>query len=369
MNISDLHADVMSLPRTTTGSRQFIDTCQAARLEINRLLHEYDYEEAATLSGALNKMFSEVRWKGSSVMAEILTLFPVNKPCTLRHLGKDPEVDKIIFDSKLKIEELSSFDGDAWLHVLEWARKAKDRQLIERVVLQIVNDIHENGPNNGEHLRDVSLSMIQNIAPKDSEAIQLGDAVDTAIASIISFNAEKNVPARQMPLIAGHGLRKTFMRLLDKNAFLPYFPHLFSDQQNRAVYCVLPSNPTPAETFAIQQSIAKPGINERILFDLTFDIEAYIEVLRPPKADRSSNLCFPVLKFFRSQLTPEHLNTPDRKRRAGLLINAVVDHQMKRNRRTPEEIRTFLVNDEFDPYVLKMTRVLKGTILEEELGL
>lgn len=376
MNISDLHAEIMALPRSD-GSIHFIDTCARAKAEISRLLDTCDYAEAAALGSSLSKVFDSMGWKGASVMGEIIPLFPVNRSCTLRHLGNNDEVDKIIFSSKLKLDELSSFDGDAWIYVLKWARQRRDMALCELLILRIAQDISENGPNNIDHLGDVSLKMVKAVAPDDQESIELSDAIDKAITSIIAYNCdgdmasncENNLNARYMPVVANHGLKNTLLRMLEKNVFTAYLPHCYTDQQNEAVYGALPSNPTPAETFWIQRKIAKPGINERILFDSEFDISGYIEVLRPPYGRNSSHLSFATLKTFRPLLTLEDLTTPERKRRAGLLVNAVVDHQMKVGRYTLDQIREAMVKAGLDPYVLKMTRVLKGSILEEELGL
>lgn len=368
MIITHLHEELMALPRTK-DSAHFLEICRQAKAEISSLLDELDYEEASRLTGALHKMFYQMEWTNAAMMAEIMPIFPANKACTLEFLGKDDAVDQLIFASKLNIGELRSFDERSWTCVLRWARKAQDLPLIERVVLQIVANVKRNKPNNDEHVRSVSMNLVQNLAIEGSEPINLGDKVDAAIAGIISYSSENNLSARNMPKIASHGLRKTFMRLIEKQAFAAYLPHYYTDQQNQAVYDVLPADPTPAQTFWIQRSISQPGINERILFDPDFDMDEYIEVLRPPCTKRASNLCFPVLKLFRALLTPENLNTPDRQRRASKLINAVVDHQMKLNRRTTKEIRSFLEDDEFHPYTLKLTRVLKGTILEEELGL
>lgn len=375
MKITDLHADIMALPRTP-GSEHFIETCAKARSEISRLLDACDYAEAAVLSGALCKVFDSIGWKGAAVMAEIIPLFPVNRACTLRHLGQDDVVDRLIFATKLELDQLSSFDGDAWLHVLRWARERRDLALCERLIVAIANDIHGNGPNNTEHLGNVSLKIIRAVAPNDAEPLALGETIDQTIASIIAFNCDNNVnsfdnemSAGHMPAVAQHGLKKTLMRMLEKNVFATYLPDRFSSVQNEAVYGALPDNPSPAETFWIQRKIAKPGVNERILFDPQFDIEAYIEVLRPPYGRNSSYLSFSMLKTFRPLLTLEDLTTPDRKRRAGLLINAVVDHQMKVGRYTLDQLREKMSKCGLDPYVLKMTRVLKGVILEEELGL
>lgn len=369
MNITDMQADLYDVRRCFDAAT-FIQTCARAKREIARLLDALEYEEAAALCKDLHDTFHRFEPMGKIAMAEAIKIFPFNRQCTLKHLGRHgPEVDEIIMTTKLDIDELSTFVDGGWQKLLLWARINEDRQLIERIVLQVVRDLEANGQNSDEHLREVTFGMLTDITHFKSEPIPLGPVVDEAIASIISHGSERDRDGGFMSVLSLHGLNKTLMKMLEKECFTTFKQSRNSKANSQALLAALPSNPTPAETFWIHRSIEMPGILERILFDLEFDIDRYIETLRPPSWGLPSNLNFGTLKVFRHLLTPEHLDTGARRARAGKLINAVVDFQVKTGRRTREEIRAAFDKNEFDPSVLKLTTVLKGTILEEDLGM
>lgn len=368
MIISDIHGDILVLPRET-DSDFFLRTCLEAKAEISRLLLLGDYEGVSILSTALSKALDQVVWKDAETMMKILPAFPVNKICTFKHLGKNDEIDHLIISSKLDVATLSTFDGEAWTMALAWARASEDTGLVARMVGGIATNLDKHSPVNFDHLGSVLASMVQAIAPSGGRPIQFAPAIDATISAMVAGRSEHVLSSCYLHTLAEHGLKKTLMRMIEQKMFSPHVPHHYTEAQNQTLYSALPATPTPSEALGIQRSLKVPGFAERILFDPEISMEGYITALKMLNRHSASSLGVIALYGFKDLLTREKLSTPDRKRRACLLINAAVDEDMKKKRRTPEDIRMMLEDGGFDPYVLKLTRVLKGTILEEELGL
>ena len=137
----------------------------------------------------------------------------------------------------------------------------------------------------------------------------------------------------------------------------------------------LPANPTPEQAHWITQCIPHPELQQRILFDTAFDLDAFMVAMEARKNNgslmASGDLTFKGLSVFKQWMEPEHLNTPDKKRRVALLLNTAADNHFHEGG-SPRT--TQAVSKEFDKQGLPATarrimKMFKAQQLEDEIGL
>lgn len=364
-----IKADLDSL-KTLTDADLFLKICDTAKAQITEHLFQDEHFEAAGLARAYAYAFVGFKHVDKAFTLKVLQAFPVNCHSTLSMLGIDDEIDEFILSRKVRLHTMSEARDHAHTKLLEWAVAKQDMVLIEKVVLQISRDLLENHPGSKQQFRNASMGMVRVLVLGEQEQTFYGPVIDDAIASLVCQKADYQQPAECMPRLAAAGLSKTLMKMLEFGLLNEYRPISFDVAETQRLIESLPANPSPQQLHWIHHSIKIPDLTEKILFDESVDMDAYIEALRATEFNgRYNNLVFNTLRQFKEILTPEHLTTVPRKRRAAKLVSAVCEQEQAYKRTKPEDIRKTMTDIGFHEYVFKLSSMFKAKVLEDELGL
>jgi hypothetical protein len=360
VTVTATHQAILDLPNVC-DSTVFIRTLQHAKAEVKTLLDADEYEQASSISSELHSVFYRLESLDVDVLKDVIHLFPANKRCTLGHLGKSDEVDQTIFSSKLSIDDLQ-FEEKGWQSLLKWAREREDHALIERIVFRIAENVRATATSAYEG-RPAAMTMLYFLIRADLTPLKLSEPVDNTIAGLIGAGIQLPSRVELLPGMARSGLKRSIMAMIRQEVIrLPFY--FVSKDDTCVIHEALPATPSPEEAYYILRATDLPGLKERVLFDPEFDLDAYISVL-----EHNKGMCPGALGVFSSLMTPEHLTSPERRRRATRLIDAVCDWQAVAIGKKPDEIRAMLLNEGMHPITMKISRILKVSMLEDELGM
>lgn len=347
-------------------------TWRDAKNEITWLVENDFPDEAEILLASFGRSFSSVKIAHVSVLREVISAFPVNQRCTLKYLGVNDDVDDYIVKHKLLVEHFATRESDGFREVLLWASKKQDLALIERVVKHISYYLNDYRPGSQSAWSEAAHSIIRQLITNSPVQNDLSGEIDKTIAEMMVIDPQYRRDGAEMIQFARLGLRETFFKMLSLGLFRKFSPTEFMPDEVSMVLEMLPLEPNPREMHWIHMGIDLPGYAEKILFDPLVDMEQYIEALRTTDFKLQNNghhLTYTTLSTFGHLLKPEHLTTPDRRRRARMLVNAICKEENAKTGATAEKVRDALMRLKFDPIILKMCDLTKGLVLEEDLGL
>jgi hypothetical protein len=343
-----------------------------AKLEISRLLEDCLPRESWLLSRSFKSSFHNYRHQDEEVTRRVIPLFPVNDPCTFKHLGIADDIDEYIITHKLRIHDLSQTKDHGFREVLEWAAKQGRRDLIEQVVIQVRNDLVDNHPKYQSAWNEAFHGMLRRLVGQRDTYIDLSGAVDQAMSDLVILAPDYRKQHKDMAGLARSGMNKTLIKVLSVRGFGSFDGAALSDQDFQCVLNALPQNPTPLQMHWIHRSIEVPGLAEKILFDPSVNMDAYVEAMgstRFGEGPDQHNLTIWSIQSFAALMTPEHLNTGERRRRARKMLNAVCEKEFPPDKKNPDALRVKLVQAGFNPYVFRLCDQLKAEILQDELGM
>lgn len=340
------------------------------RTAITELLEDSQPFQAAALSRAYAYSFVRIKDPDVQMIREIIGAFPANFTGTFRFLGLADDIDETIIRDKLRITLLSQTKDAGYCQVLSWALERHRTDLVGQVVAQVHRDLVDNHPGNQSAWREAYHGLIGALT-SGSARMDLGGPVDDAVAALVIPAPDYLKPSSDILRLIEQGMEKTLGALLATGAFQRFKPQDFSADQAAGVMALLPTQPTPADLYRMLQQITVPGLREKILFDTSVDIDAYIaEMDNHMHSERRPGKTHDVyhIQSFCDLLTPEHLNTSARKSRAKKLLNAVCK-EVRSDERDLAELRKDMLRLGFHDYTFKLINQLRGRVLEEELGM
>lgn len=363
----------LALERLSSGftADELLSVWRDSKSEISWLLDNDYPSEAATLARAYSLSFSRFKHVDEPTTRKVMVAFPVNSTCTMQLLGISDEIDAYLIQNKLRIDQLTQSDNHGFREILHWAVARKNVALITQVVKQVSRDLVLNHRGNSKAWREGCHGMIRSLVLTKADSVDLSGEIDVAIADVVIVAPEYRKDGKEMIDLARFGLRETFFKMISVGLFRQFQPKGFTEDEFKLVLDMLPPKPTAREWHWIQMAIAIPGLTEKILFDPSIDMPEYIEALRTTDFklnNHGSHLNYSTMVMFITQLTPEHLNTPERRRRARQLVNAVCNEENP-DKKDPEKLRAELKRMGFHECVQRMCDQTKASILEDELGL
>ena len=351
---------------------EMLSTWADTKKEIAWLL-ENDYPvEAQRLAADYTRSFGMYKHGDELTTEKVVTAFPVNNSDTLKLLGINDEIDAYILEHKVRIDQLSQANHHGFRELFEWSVQRQHLDLTTKIVVQIARDAIENHPGDNTGWCEAGHGMIRKLVDKDALVVDYGSEIDEALASIMVVNPDYRKDGKDIIRLAQFGLKKTVVKMLSVGLCRQVRAIEFSPEDLIPLFNALPSKPTAREWCWIQIAIDHPEIKEKILFDPSVDMQAYIEALHTTdfKLTRvGHSLTFASLAIFLPLLTPEHLNTPDRRRRARMLVNAVCNEESRSKPRNADQLRDDLKRIGYHDCVLRMCDLTKVSMLEDELGM
>lgn len=331
------------------------------------------HNEAWVLAKDYAESFHRYKHLDEEVTRQVIALFPVNEPCTFKLLGIADDIDDYILNHKLKIQDLTQTKRHGFCEVLDWALARGQRDLIERIVTQVRDDLINNYPTSQNAWNEALQGMLMCLIGSPSSYMDLSDVTDRAMSDLVIIAYDYPKQAADMIGLARSGMSKTLIKLLSVWGFKEkYGVSEFSAEDFDCILNALPKNPSPAELHWIQTAIAVPGLHEKILFDPSVDMDAYIQAMNSDSfgalASRH-NRTITAIEPFAPLMTQKHLNTRERRLRASKLLNVVCESQSPPERKDPDMLRRRFKESGFDPYVFKLCDQLKASVLEHDLGM
>lgn len=337
------------------------------------LMAEERPEEAADILRLYGSFFIRYEGQDPAFTKSILPLFPPNKEATLRHLGMSKEVDDYLIHHKLDRTTFSRAKEDSVYHVLKWALIKGEARIAESFVNHVAQDLLTNHPDDVSMHIKASREIISTIAWECRALGPVSSTIDRALSNLITHGTASKLMAEYWAGMARTGLHESMLKAMQYGLIHRLKVH--APEEHATILAALPANPTPEQAHWITQCIPHPELEQRILFDPDFDLDAFIVAMKDRKKTpfRSAlgDLSFEGVSVFRAWMEPEQLNTAQKKGRMAKLLNAVADNHFNAegSPKTSKHVSEELDKQKLPGTIRRLMMMFKGKELEDELGL
>lgn len=365
--------DNMRALQEQSDSRGLIEYAQQVKRIAQALIAEDRPLDSAEYLQAFGAFFSHYESKDSDFTYEILHLFPPNKVCTLKLLGTSDKVDEAIIHYKLDRTTHSRANGDGIKHVVQWGLSKGDTRLVESFITHVANELLTNHPDNSSILIQASAELVSTIAWESELQAPVSSEIDLAVASLIRNTTAYKLQDEYWLKMAKSGLHESMLMMMKHDRLCPLAK--YTQQDLVTIMKALPADPTPEQAHWITQYIPCPELKQRVLFSPSFDLDAFMVAMEARKPAKSTSaagdLTFKGLSVFKEWMEPQHLDTPEKKRRVAMLLNNAASNHFH-EAGSPNTSKA--VREEFDKQGLpgtarRIMTMFKAQELEDELGL
>jgi hypothetical protein len=346
---------------------------QKIKTTAKQLVDEDKPEEATEILTEYRSFFRRYEHQNIEFTKHILSLFPANREPTMKLLGISSDMDDYITHHKLDKTTFSATTGDI-KHVLPWALKHREiGNFVEQFVEHIATDILTNHSTNTELQIRTSGQIVSAIAWDSNLKQPVSKKTDAAVASLVSRATSYALIEAYWVKLARSGLHETLLKMME----YPRINRLteFSPEDYAEIIAALPKHPTPEQAHWITQAMPHPELERTILFDPAFDLDRFIEAMRARTQTKNmveqNDLTFKALSVFKHLMTPEHLDTVEKRRRVSKLLDAAADNHFNQSGspRTSKHVREEFDKQGLPPTARRLIQMLKGQEIHEDLGL
>lgn len=354
----------------TEGFYAFSKQVKARAVE---LMAEERPEDAADILRIYGSFFFRYEGLDPAFTKSILPLFPPNKEATLRHLGMSKEVDDYLIHQKIDRTTFSRAKEDSVYHVLKWALIKGETRFADSFVSHVAQDLLTNHPDDVSMHIKASREILSTVAWDCRALGPVSSTIDQALASLINHGTASKLLAEYWGRMALTGLHESMLKAMKYG--LIHRLKEYTPDEHAAILAALPVNPTPEQAHWITQCIPHPELEQRILFDQDFDLDAFIVAMKDRKKTpfRSAlgDLTFEGVSVFKTWMEPDQLDTSQKKSRLAKLLNAVADNHFNTegSPKTSKHVREELDKQNLPGTVRRIMKMFKGQELEDELGL
>lgn len=352
-------------------SKGFILFAEQVKKTALELLNEQDAKIAAELLKNYSVFFEGYENSDPGFTYAILPLFPENKSYTMSLLGINEQIDDAIIHYKLDKRTFSRAKYHGMKYIAEWAINKGDMRYLEAFISHVVNDLLVNHSDNKSIHTAASGELIAAIVWDDKIKSPISKQTDQAIASLVTQSTSYRVVDDYWLKMARCGLHETTLMMMKHkrvNGLTKCSPEDLS-----VILSMLPKDPTPEQAHWITQSVPHPELQKRILFSSDFDLDSFIVAMSHRHNFNSphGDLTFKGLSVFKEFMTPEHLDTPEKKRRVAKLLDCAAENHLQGDglKKTTKYVREEFDKQGLPQTALRIMRMFKAQQLEDELGM
>lgn len=357
--------------QANNDSHGLIEFSQAVKRYAIEHINLQDPKEASEALEKYSLFFREYVSSDPSFTLAILPLFPTNKVCTTALLGISQEIDEAIVHYKLDRTTFSRAKFDGMRNVALWALRKGDIRFAENFITHVVNDLLENHPDKKSIHTTASGELISCIVWDCDPPVRVSKRTDQAIASLVTGSTSYRLDDRYWIKIVNSGLHETLLMMM-KHGRINALGRCDLESQE-AIASALPVDPTPEQANWITQSVPHPELKKQILFSPEFDLDGFILAMKERTSFTSSSgdMTFKGLSVFKDLMTPEHLDSPEKRRRVSKLLDTAADCILgetgKKN--STKDVREAFDKSGLPQTLLRIMRLFKAQQLEDELGM
>lgn len=370
VNIKTFVSQLNSL-KLANDAEGFIALCRAVKAHAIQLMAEDRPREAGEVMADYADVLDSP-WIGSfehEFILKVLNIFPSNNFSTMNLLGISDEIDEHIFEHKIDIETLVPNAESGFKAFLEWSTNKKSFEFTTRVITGLTQRAHAvfgDDPDEKGMVATVFLDVLLKAkqAPKEFPA-----SIDDDIASLVDTRADNRRRKKDMWSLAPRGLRKTLMKMLEHNMLERY--RFTNTEHFEPVLACIQDTMTLKQTYAVHHHMELPWITEQLLFDDQVSMDEFIDLLRNTHYGntRDNDLHIDHIQPFVRFITRENFVIRERRNRIIQLIDAMVGEGSEHEYMNAEELKRELKRNKVPEFAFKYLKRVKGSVLEEAIGL
>jgi hypothetical protein len=347
----------------------FLEACRAIKSTVTELIRLNLRYEAMQLLEVYESTFRRAHDWDQNFILEVLDEFPVNHYTTFALLTVSDEIDQAIMATKVDTKTRPANQISGYDHLLLYAIEKNDLALMEGIIVDACEMVKTKYACCPVLMQDVSASFVQTLVFEANAQHLSSPRIDEAIASILDKGDQEM--GIYIDKLARLKMPKTLMKMLEHDRVAKHLQA--SHEEFDHILACIPEKMTSRELNAVLFHLEPTGMAEKILFDENIDFDGFIDSLSQTtyKCGRgnTTDLGLSCSRYFVDLITVENFKDPLKKSRITKLLNAMCEADLKHAELRLENIRTRAIRHELPPFCLKHINCLRGSELEDALGL
>lgn len=364
-------AKLLEVLKVANNGDGFLELALAIKSTAMKQIERNRHWEAKEIMERYSNVFSNITCKNQtpSFLLKTLVLFPQNHHQSLNLLGVYPEVDAYILEHKLRVDLFDPTTDSGIEDVISWAAWKKDWAFVEKFVCDLVNRTHETAIEDHKTQRTIANVLVDGLLAVNYYAGTMTDAVDEHIASLIDSSADYRRSGKHIAKLADRGLAKTLMKMME-HGMVSRAGSKSQDDFGVILRCI-PEKLTLQQLYAVHYHLEVSPYTEKLLFDEGHSMDDFIEVLKHSHYGMydKGDLDIGSVQSFSHLITPENFENRERRKRILQLIDATLGKGTPYEKKSTEDVRKQLGYNNVPEFTFKHIHRLRGTELEDAMGL
>lgn len=347
----------------------FIQLCQVIKAKAIELIHHNWCDHASSLMREYNELLEEMRPVDPGFFLKVFEVFPDNNLTTLKLLGINADLDKAILTQKVDVKSKTPLPIAGCDRLVLWALENKDLTLLEDVITNVCRSLMDHYADQEQFVSEIFDMLLAVLVYRQKAPYLMSAVIDDELSSIVTPKKNKFLNGEVVDLLGKMAMSKTLIALLEHGRFGT--SHIGQLGYSKHVRACIPKVMTTRQLSAVLYFLDPPGLAEKVLFSRNYDLDAYIQSLRETRlqVNYGCDLNIGVTGLFLDQFTPENFAVPARKERMLKLLNAICEAEFATGKFSVEDLVTQFTKFEVPEFLFKHIDRLKGSALEDALGL
>lgn len=347
----------------------FIQLCQVIKAKAIELIHHNWCDHASSLMREYNELLEEMRPVDPGFFLKVFEVFPDNNLTTLKLLGINADLDKAILTQKVDVKSKTPLPIAGCDRLVLWALENKDLTLLEDVITNVCRSLMDHYADQEQFVSEIFDMLLAVLVYRQKAPYLMSAVIDDELSSIVTPKKNKFLNGEVVDLLGKMAMSKTLIALLEHGRFGT--SHIGQLGYSKHVRACIPKVMTTRQLSAVLYFLDPPGLAEKVLFSRNYDLDAYIQSLRETRlqVNYGCDLNVGVTGLFLDQFTPENFAVPARKERMLKLLNAICEAEFATGKFSVEDLVTQFTKFEVPEFLFKHIDRLKGSALEDALGL
>lgn len=347
----------------------FIQLCQVIKAKAIELIHHNWCDHASSLMREYNELLEEMHPVDPGFFLKVFEVFPDNNLTTLKLLGINADLDKAILTQKVDVKSKTPLPIAGCDRLVLWALENKDLTLLEDVITNVCRSLMDHYADQEQFVSEIFDMLLAVLVYRQKAPYLMSAVIDDELSSIVTPKKNKFLNGEVVDLLGKMAMSKTLIALLEHGRFGT--SHIGQLGYSKHVRACIPKVMTTRQLSAVLYFLDPPGLAEKVLFSRNYDLDAYIQSLRETRlqVNYGCDLNVGVTGLFLDQFTPENFAVPARKERMLKLLNAICEAEFATGKFSVEDLVTQFTKFEVPEFLFKHIDRLKGSALEDALGL